>query len=149
MNATITNLPVWRTWQKSRQTTVVAVCEDTDTCARANEFCRDFHNYLGQDCKDAKAVWLFSQLRLPKLREIAADEAALTDLILISVHAADSLPDEVKIWIDLWVGQKGNRPAVLVALLDAANQGSTTVMRSYLQETARRGGMSFVVQLTE
>jgi hypothetical protein len=39
------------------------------------------------------------------LRTIAAGEAALAQLIIISVHHAETLPEGVKGWIDLWLGQ--------------------------------------------
>jgi|ERR1035437_1172631 hypothetical protein len=56
------------------------------------------------------------------------------------------LPDEVKNWIDLWLGQKGTRDTVLLALLDPPYEGASHSMETYLQEIARRGGMEFLVQ---
>jgi hypothetical protein len=149
MNTTISNLSVWRTWRESKLTTVLAVCEDNETIVRVIDFCRDLHNQLGQSCKDAKAVWLFTQLRVPRLRQIAADEAAVNDLVIISAHNTDALPEEVQKWIELWVEQEPNRSTVLLALLDHAHDGPTSALRSYLKETARRGHMDLVIELTE
>ncbi len=147
MNAAITHLPVWEAWKRSNQTTVLVACEDIVTSARVNEFCQDFHHLLGQNCRDAKAVWLFTQLRVPNLRAIAADEAAATDVVLISAHPAQGLPEEAKTWIDLWIGRKHKRATLLVALLDGASQTASDRLKNYLQETAARGKMDFVVQL--
>jgi hypothetical protein len=40
---------------------------------------------------------------------MALREAALALLIVISVHHAETLPDGVKSWIDLCLGQRNNR----------------------------------------
>ena len=77
---------------------------------------------------------------MPELRAIAAEEAALADLIIISVHHFETLPDGVKSWIDLWLGQRNNHNIVLLALFDPVYQGTSSSMKAYLQEVAKRGG---------
>ena len=89
-------------------------------------------------------MWPVSELRLPQLRSIAADDAACADLIIISVHPAESLPDEMKGWVDQWLGRKDRRAAVLLALFDPVSQGVSSSMVAYLEEVAKRGRMEFV-----
>jgi hypothetical protein len=80
------------------------------------------------------------------LRAIAASEAALAHLIIISVHHAESLPDGVRSWIDLWLGQRNQHSIVLLALFDLIYQGTSGSIKAYLQEVAKRGNMEFLVK---
>jgi len=113
---------------------------------RVKEFCQGLARTLGQECQIIEHVWLFSTFRLRELQEIAAEEACASDLVIISVHQAESLPDEVKSWIDLWLGHKGARHGVLLALLDSVSEGASGSTEAYLQDIARRGGMEFLVE---
>jgi hypothetical protein len=67
-------------------------------------------------------------------------------LIIISAHHAETLPEGVKDWIDLWVEQSSNQSIVLLALFDPVFQGVSGSMRGYLQEVAKRGNMEFLVK---
>jgi hypothetical protein len=146
MNTTFANPLVWQRWKEAKQLALLATFEDSATCTRVKEYCQGLSRDLGQECKIMQHVWVFNTLRVRELQEIAAEEASVADLIIISVHQAESLPDEVKDWIDLWLRQKGTHRAVLLALLDPAYQGSSSSIRRYLQEVARRGGMEFLVE---
>jgi hypothetical protein len=101
------------------------------------------------DCRIVERVWLFNTLRLQELREIAAEEASASDLIIISAHEAEPLPEEVEGWIDLWVRQLVRRPAVLLALLDPAEEDASSPLQAHLQEIASRGGMEFLVEAAD
>jgi hypothetical protein len=149
MNTTVTVPHVWHRWKEAKRLVLLATFEDSVTGMRVKEFCQGLSRDLGQQCQIIEHVWLFSTFRLRELQEIAAEEASASDLIIISVHQAESLPDEVKNWIDLWLGQKGARHAVLLALLDPPYEGASRSTEAYLQEIARRGGMEFVVQSGE
>jgi hypothetical protein len=129
MDSTIAKLRVWPIWKELKHFAVSAACEDSSTSTRADEFCRSLSRDLARNCTIAKEIWLFNQLCVPGLRAIAAGEAALAQLIIISVHHAESLPDAVKRWIDLWLGQRNNRGIVLLALFDPVYQGVSSSMR--------------------
>jgi len=146
MDSMISNLRAWPIWKESGRVTVSAACEDTSTSVRSNEYCRSLSNDLGGNCKLVNEIWLFCQLCEPGLRAIAAGETAVANLIIISVHHAESLPDGVKGWIDLWL-KKGNNPGtVLLALFDPVYRGVSSSMAAYLQGVAKRGGMEFLVK---
>ena len=146
MNTTVADPQVWQRWKEAKRLALLATFEDSVTGMRVKEFCQGLARTLGQECQIIEHVWLFSTFRLRELQEIAAEEACASDLVIISVHQAESLPDEVKSWIDLWLRQKGTHRAVLLALLDPAYEGSSSSIRRYLQEVARRGGMEFLVE---
>jgi hypothetical protein len=103
------------------------------------------HNF-GQDSQILKGMWPVSAIRTEKLRAIAAGEAALADLVVVSFHHADSLPDEVKNWIELWLGWKGKCSGALVALFDPLQEGDSAVLKASLEETAKKGNMEFLVE---
>jgi hypothetical protein len=149
MNTTVTDTQVWQRWKEAKRLVLLATFEDSVTGQRVKEVCQGLSRSLGQQCQIIEHVWLFSTLRLRELQEIAAEEASVSDLVIISVHQAEGLPDEVKSWIDLWLSHKGARHAVLLALLDPAYEEVPGPTQAYLQDAARRGGMEFLVESTE
>ena len=149
MNTTVTGAQVWQRWKQARQLVLLATFEDSLTGTRVRDFCQSLSQSLGRECEVIEHIWLFSTFRLRELRQIAAEEACAADLVIISVHRADSLPDEVKGWIDLWIGRKPSRQSVLLALVDPDYEGAPHSVEEYLRETARRGGMNFLLETKE
>jgi hypothetical protein len=146
MDSRVTDPQAWQQWREASRLALLATFEDSVTGMRVKDFCQDLSRNLGQQCQIIERVWLFSTFRLRELQEIAAEEASASDLVIISVHQAGDLPDEVKGWIDLWLSHKGDRRAVLLALFDAAYEGVPGPTQAYLQDVARRGGMKFLVE---
>jgi hypothetical protein len=115
---------VWQRWKEAKRLALLAIFEDSVTGMRVKEFCQGLSRNLGEQCQ-------------------------IVDLVVISVHQAEGLPDDVKNWIDLWLRQKGSRHAVLLALLDPPYEGGAAPTEAYLEEIAARGGMEFLVESTE
>ncbi|HWX19546.1 MAG TPA: hypothetical protein VN578_06530 [Candidatus Binatia bacterium] len=135
-----------RLGKETQRLTTVAASEDSSTDTRVNEFCRALAQHLGQNCQFTKQMWLLSELRVPQLRAIAAKEAAAADVVIVSVHHAESLPPEVQAWIDLWLNLKSNRHRILLALFDPVYQGVSSSMQAYLKNVAEGAQMEFLVQ---
>jgi hypothetical protein len=149
MDTTITKPRLWRRWKEAKQLGLLAAFEDSATGTRVREFCQGLSRDLGGHCRITEHVWLFGTLRLRELRAIAAEEASASDLVIISVHQAQSLPEEVKSWIELWLQQKARHPGVLLALFDLDHAAGPGSVETYLQEVASRGGMEFLVESAE
>jgi hypothetical protein len=149
MDTTLSRLRVWPLWQKAKRFAVSAVHEDSATGARVEEFCQTLAKCLTRPPSISKEMWLLTELRTSQLRAIAAGEAAAADLVIVSVHHAETLPNEVKSWIDLWLKQRGSRPAVLLALFDPLYLGTSGSIQTYLREVARRGNMEFLARSEE
>jgi hypothetical protein len=130
----------------SHRVTTVAASEDSATEARVDEFCHGLEKQLGPACELARRIWLLSELRLPQLRTIAATEAAAADLVIVSVHHAETLPPELRSWIDLWLPHRRKQRSLLLALFDPVSSGVSAALRAHLEEVARRGRMEFLVQ---
>ena len=149
MDTTLSRLRAWPLWQKAKRFVVSAVHEDSATGARAEEFCQALARCLSRDCVITKEMWLLTELRTSQLRSIAAGEAVSADLVIISVHHAEILPNEVKSWINLWIKQKRSRPSVLLALFDPLYLGTSSSIQAYLREVAKKGNMEFLARSEE
>ena len=146
MHSTVLDAQGWRRWKQARRLTVLAAFEDSSTGTRVKEFREDLTRRLGEDCRIIEHVWLFNMFRLHELREIAAEEAAASDLVVLALHNSDHLPNEVEAWINLWLRQRGDRQQVLLALLDRAREGATRTTATCLEEAAREGGIELLVE---
>ena len=146
MSSTVIKPQVWQRWRQAHRLAFLATFEDSITGARVKEFRQSLCRNLGQGCRVIEHVWLFNTFRLKELQEIAAEEAAASDLIIISAHRTEALPEEVKKWIDLWVRPIAQHPAVLVALLDPVEEGAANPLQVYLQDVASRGHMEFLTE---
>ncbi|MGO9200460.1 MAG: hypothetical protein ACLQM8_07960 [Limisphaerales bacterium] len=129
---------------------VVIAYEDFDTGKHARKTYDFLVENLGQECQFANQMWKFDVLRIPALREMAANDATLADVIIISCHGGDELPGSVKAWIESWLAQKVN-PIALVALFDCPPEEfpKTQGIRTYLANAARKGGIEFFAQPDE
>ena len=146
MDITLTKPRAWQHWKETNRVALLAAFEDSITGTRVKAFRQGLSRDLGADCRIVEHVWLFNTFRLHELQEIAAEEASASDLVIISVHQAQCLPDEVKSWIDLWLRPMVRHPAVLLALLDPEEERAPNGVLAYLQEVANRGGMEFLVE---
>jgi hypothetical protein len=149
VDGTSTHEELSQSWLGAKHLAVLGAYEDSSAGARVYEFCRRLSKVLGQDCEIKKIACPFNEFCIPDLRAKAANEAALSDLIIISANQADSFPAEVRSWIEMWLGQGESRPKVLVALFDAVYRGNEGPLRAYLQCVAERGQMKLVVQEEE
>jgi hypothetical protein len=92
-------------------------------------------------------MWKFDALAMPSLREMAANDAAMADVIVIATRGEEDLPADVKAWSELWLGRQSSAFA-LVALFTEPDQHAERVKttQSYLGWIAARGGMEFFAQ---
>ena len=122
---------------------VVIAYEDLETGKRAMKTYEYMVQQLGEECLFANQMWKFDVLAVPKLKEIAAKDAAAAEIIIISAHAGHELPAEVKSWIEMWLGYKTEASA-LVALFDGESDFNPA--RSYLADIASRAQIEFFCQ---
>jgi hypothetical protein len=123
---------------------VLIAYEDFETGKLARKTYDFLAGNLGRGCQFSNQMWKFDVLNIPKLREMAARDAVLADIVIISSHGGDELPGPVRAWMESWLAQKGN-PTALVALFGCPSQESpkTRPIRTYLADAARRGGIDF------
>jgi hypothetical protein len=126
---------------------VVIAHEDFDTGKHARKTCDFLAGNLGPGCQFTNQMWKFDVLSIPKLREMAARDAGLADIVIISSHGGDELPGPVRAWMESWLARKGD-PIALVALFNCPNGQSpnTQPIRTYLADAARKAGIDFFAQ---
>ena len=146
MSSTVIKPQVWQRWRQAHRLAFLATFEDSITGARVKEFRQSLCRDLGVGCRIVEHVWLFNTFRLRELQQIAAEEAAASDLIIVSAHRAAALPDEVRDWIELWLRPIVRHPAVLIALLDPIEEGAANPLQDYLRDVAKRGRMEFLAE---
>src|SRR5437879_5938629 len=143
------NLPPFGSSDLHSALNVVIVYEDFETGKQAKRTYDFLVENIGAECQFNNQMWKFEVLSIPKLREMAANDAAQADIVVVSCHGAD-LPNEVRSWIELWLAQKSH-PIALVALFDGQHQPTEQVrhVRAYLANVAKRGQMEFFAQPDE
>lgn len=147
MQHTLTMPPLDTTdLESSPALNVVIAYEDFETGKHAKNTYDFLVENLGHDCQFNNQMWKFDVLNIAKLREMAAKDAAVADVIIISSHG-DELPDHIKAWIEAWAPQAINTLA-LVALFDCDEEDMprTQATRAYLRDVAHRGHMGFFAQ---
>jgi len=122
---------------------VVIAYEDLETGKRALKTYEYLVQQLGQQCLFANQMWKFEVLASPKLKEMAAKDAAGADIIIVAAHDGYELPQDVKSWVDLWLSYNTEASA-LVGLFDG--ESAETPVRSYLSAVASRAGIEFFSQ---
>ena len=97
--------------------------EDKPTGLRAKLVLDGVIGQLSFACRCSPRLWRLDLLNWTNYRESAAKEAAMGDLILISLHGNLNLPAATFDWVSLWL-RRHRRPFQVVAiLLDIAQFG--------------------------
>ncbi len=123
---------------------VVIAYEDFETGKHGKKTYDFLVENLEEECRFNNQMWKFDVLSVPKLRDIAAKEAAAADIIMVSGHGKFDLPKEVKAWLELWISQK-RRTIALVGLFDREDYTDNPA-RSYLAGVAQRAHIDFFSQ---
>lgn len=126
---------------------VIIAYEDFESGMHAKKTYDFLTANLGHDFVVNNQMWKFDVLSIPKLREMAACDAAEADIIIISSHGGSELPVPVRAWIDAWLNKECGAIA-LVALFDRGPEQAEGVRR-YLAEVAKRAGLEFFAQPDE
>jgi hypothetical protein len=123
---------------------VLIVYEDFETGKNARRVYDFLSEQLGKDCRFSTHLWKFEVLGIPKLRELAAKEAAATDIFIVTFHGGKPLPKDFKYWIEHW-SNHDRHPLALVALYNTqpGNEVEDARNQEYLATVAAQAGMEF------
>jgi len=117
--------------------------EDLAAGKRAKETCDLMSANLGADWRIETQLASFKALSIPKLRRVAALEAASSDVLLISCGDA-RLPLRVTDWLETLLGGD-HRAMAMVALFSCQRpaSGRATKVENSLSDTAKEGRVQF------
>jgi len=126
---------------------IVIAYEDFESGKEAKTTCDFLTDNLGPEWQFGNQMWKFDVLNIPELRNMAAKDAAMADIIIVSSRGGNDLPDSVKAWMELWLGAQSN-PIALVALFSERSHQEDKIgtIRAYLADVAQRGQMEFFAQ---
>lgn len=81
-------------------------------------------------------LWKFDLLRSSDLRDLASEQAATADLVVLACRNDEKLPPYIRQWVKGWLSLKTSRPTALVVLLhhDSAGVEANDELRSYLED---------------
>ena len=130
---------------------VVTAYEDFATGQRAIETCSNLERRLGHEFQFRTNMWKFEVLQQSKLFEMAVQDALEAQIVIISTHGENELPQPVQDWIQMWSSRKDGDACALVALFDCVMPARLEVrsIRSHLSNIARAGQMDFFSQPAE
>jgi hypothetical protein len=130
---------------------ILIAYETVSSGLRAREMSERLAARLQSEFEMSSEVWKFELLNHPQLREQAASEAAVADMIIMAMRRAGELPPHVKHWIESWLHQRRGNAAALVALLDESEEEDETAasapLSTYLRRVAEEGNMDFFCQV--
>lgn len=95
---------------------VVIAYEDFAAARRAKRLYESLLRALGDELAFDLSLWRFEVLALPRLREVATQQAAEANMVIVSTSAERDLGREVKQWLETGLKQRENFPTSLVAL---------------------------------
>jgi hypothetical protein len=123
---------------------VVLVYEDFKAARQAKQAYDFLVANLTHEWQVTSQMWKFDLLRIRELRELAAEDALLADLIIVSCNGDGELPAGVRTWIEMTLGSMADAVA-LVALLDCppGQAERAQVTQGYLERVAQRAHMEF------
>jgi len=126
---------------------VVIVFEDAAAGNHADSFYEHLTDRLGSDFEFTHYQWSFNLLKDTSVRDVAAHDAAMADIVILATHGDAELPEQVDEWFQAWVGRNAG-PMALVALFDrpAACPDTREEVRSSLARIAQCGGMDFFAE---
>lgn len=122
---------------------VLIVYEDLPAGLQARRVYENLNHSLQQDCEFNYDMWKLDALEIPRLSQLAAEEAAEADMVILSGHGR--LTQLLKEWVSEWLPHRGEHKKALVAVLDIERERhpETVALRDYLEEVARKGEMDF------
>ena len=125
---------------------LVVIYESVESGKRANYFCESLMREMGDSTLFARDLWSFKVLDIPQVRSVAAEVAAVADVVILALDGNAQLPDGVKAWMEEWVSHVGDENPMLIALFGPSDDGQETEAstRAFFRAVAETAGLTFL-----
>ena len=114
------------TAQATEAKCVVVVYESPAIREHAVRFCER----LAEEEKSATLEmnwWSFHLLGHPEFGSDAVQKAAKADVVVFAMNSGGDLPEEIKLWMERWLNQRGEREGALAQFRSARASGTDTI----------------------
>jgi hypothetical protein len=130
---------------------VVVVYEDDSARERAVAFCDQLVSRFWTRFEFDVSWWSFAVLEAAGRAKEAAEKAVRADLVAFATSPEGEFPLPVKLWVETWLTQRGDREGMLVGLLEpVAGAGSLEGQKhQYLRHAAHQGAMDYLTQVPQ
>ena len=130
----------------AEQVRVLVVYEDNATREHAVQFCEQLANQHCPERGPAVEWQSFAELTDPKASPTAAEAASAANFVVFAVSAGNDFPQEIKLWIEGWLGRRGDREGALVGLVPRPQSpcDAASLKEIYLRFAAHRAGMDYL-----
>lgn len=126
---------------------VAVVFQDALTRSWVSELCERARQLLGTDTVRCTG-WKLSDLGKSVVFADAVLDALQADVIVVSIHSAAELPDDLCVWIEAWLPHRSPQAGALVALLGVPETpfALSSLAQQHLRAVARRGGLDLLLE---
>jgi hypothetical protein len=138
----IANTAALNALKLSSKFNVLSAYEDLEMGKQAKKTFEYLAKHLGADAELNHQMWKFDVLTVPRLREMASQDAANASIIIVASRTGH-LPAEVKWWLEIAL-EGDSKCVALVALVNTPAEFDSA--RGYLAELARENGLDFFAQ---
>jgi len=126
---------------------IVLLYQDQESALRGLQTCEKISAGLGKTFEINKVMWKFDLLNLPKMRELARDDAAGADMFIFAMREDTELPQAVCTWIEDGLTEASEKPRALVALLSREIGALASSGLDYLRRFAEARKLDFFTNL--
>jgi hypothetical protein len=124
---------------------VVVAYDDVCSGIKAKELCDRVTQQIAPPCETKLSFWSLAALQFPDLAQMAAEEAAHADFVMVVVDGNGDLPPSVKCWFSRWARRAQPHHGAMVALLHGVLKMDQELSPAYdcLKRIAECAGVDF------
>jgi hypothetical protein len=109
---------------------------------------KEIFDLLAREAGESEArltVWRFDFIRSPELTGAVTRQAEEADVIIFAPRNLESLPPQVRLWLEQWPTQRKTRGGALIAVFDSnvATSATPANVAMLLWRAAQRAGMDY------
>jgi hypothetical protein len=109
------------------------------------EHCEKLSIGLSPVGRIAVTAWKFEMLAFPALGEMAAEEAASADVVIVATSSGEGLPHNFEQWMERWSSRPGSHPILVAVLTRCESSAMGSCFYANIKAQTRARGIEFVI----